>query len=188
MTRVRLDQFRPDAELERGRSRWFEALWYLCKCAFFLSALPWPNRLKCSLLRCFGATVGEGVVIKPRVNIYFPQKLVIGSHSWIGEEVFILNLERIEIGGHCCISQRAFLCTGNHDYRDPVFPYRGAAITVEDGAWIGAAVFVGPGIRIGAEAVAAAGSVVTADLPGAMICAGNPCVPVKKRWKDDGAG
>jgi putative colanic acid biosynthesis acetyltransferase WcaF len=186
MSRVRLDQFRPDAGLDRGRPKWFEALWYLSKCTFFLSALPWPNRLKCSLLRCFGATVGDSVVIKPRVNIHMQWKLAIGNHSWIGEEVFILNLERVEIGGHCCISQRAFLCTGNHDYRDPAFAYRSAPITVEDGAWIGASVFVGPGIRIGAEAVVTAGSVVTSDLPGAMICSGNTCVPVKKRWKDGG--
>jgi putative colanic acid biosynthesis acetyltransferase WcaF len=186
MTRVRLDQFQPDATLERGRARGVETLWYLCKCVFFLSPLPWPQGLKAWLLKCFGAKIGEGVVIKPRVNIHFPQKLVIGSHSWIGEEVFILNLEPVTIGAHCCISQRAFLCTGNHDFRDPLFPYRGAPIVVEDGVWVGAAVFVGPGITIGTDAVVTAGSVVAGNLPAGMICSGNPCVPTKKRWKDGG--
>jgi putative colanic acid biosynthesis acetyltransferase WcaF len=189
-TRVRLDQFRPGAGLDRGRPGWFEALWYVCKCIFFLSALPWPRALKASLLRCFGAKVGAGVVIKPRVNIHLPWKLALGDHSWIGEEVFILNLERVEIGAHCCISQRAFLCTGNHDYRDPAFAYRSAPIRVEDGAWVGASVFVGPGVTIAPDAVAAAGSVVTKNLPAGMVCSGNPCEAVKKRWKDgaDAAG
>jgi hypothetical protein len=122
MTRVRNDLFDGRPDLDRGRSGWVEALWYLLKCAFFLSALPWPAGLKCGLLRRFGAKIGSGVYIKPRVNIHFPWKLEIGDHSWIGEEVFLLNLEPIVIGSHCCISQRAFLCTGNHDFRRPDMP------------------------------------------------------------------
>jgi putative colanic acid biosynthesis acetyltransferase WcaF len=56
---------------------------------------------------------------------------------------------------------------------------------VGDGAWVGASVFVGPGVEIGNEAVVTAGSVVLKSLPGAMICAGNPAVAVSPRWKDD---
>jgi len=54
-----------------------------------------------------------------------------------------------------------FLCTGNHDFTEPSMPYRNRRILVEDGAWIGAQTFVGPGVVIGGEAVIAAGSVVT---------------------------
>jgi putative colanic acid biosynthesis acetyltransferase WcaF len=150
---------------------------------FFLSPLPWPGSWRRGLLRLFGAKVGRGVVIKPRVNVHLPWKLSIGDYSWIGEEVFILNLEPVSIGAHCCVSQRAFLCTGNHDYRDPAFAYRNAPIAVEDGAWVGAQVFVAPGVMIGGEAVVTAGSVVLRNLPGAMVCSGNPCVPGKKRWE-----
>lgn len=160
-----------------------EAAWYLCKCVFFLSGLPWPYGLKRRLLRAFGARVGDGVVIKPRVNIHLPWRLVIGDHAWIGEEVFILNFEPVVIGRQACVSQRAFLCTGNHDYRDPTFTYRNAAISVGDGAWVGAQVFVCPGARVGVDTVITAGSVVTQDLPAGMVCAGNPCRPAKPRWK-----
>jgi len=159
--KTRLDFFDPNKGLDRGRSKLVEAVWYLLKCAFFLSALPWPSGLKVRLLRAFGAKIGRGVVIKPRVNIHFPWKLEIGDHVWIGEEVFILNFEPVRIGSHVCISQRAFLCTGNHDYNDPAFSYRNAPITIGDGAWIGACVFVGPGVRVDEEMVAAAGAVVT---------------------------
>ncbi|RYZ22406.1 MAG: colanic acid biosynthesis acetyltransferase WcaF, partial [Sphingobacteriales bacterium] len=41
---------------------------------FFLSALPFPYRFKAWLLRMFGAKIGRGVIIKPRVNIHFPWK------------------------------------------------------------------------------------------------------------------
>lgn len=159
--KARLDLFDPNKGLDRGRAKFVEAVWYLLKCAFFLSALPWPSGLKVMLLRAFGARIGRGVVIKPRVNIHFPWKLTVGDHSWIGEEVFILNFEPVTIGSHVCVSQRVFLCTGNHDYRDPAFSYRNATITIGDGTWIGACVFVGPGVKVGDGMVAVAGTVVT---------------------------
>ena len=188
MTRVRLDTFDPLAGFERGRPGWYEALWYLCKCAFFLSPLPWPSGFKVGLLKVFGAKVGEGVVIKPRVNIHMPWRAVIGDHVWFGEEVFILNLAEVEIGSHVCISQRAFVCTGSHDYRDPAFRYRNEPIRIGDGVWIGAQAFVGPGVRVGEDAVIAAGATVTGDLPAGMVCAGSPCKPVKSRWKEEETG
>jgi putative colanic acid biosynthesis acetyltransferase WcaF len=182
-TRVRNDLFDPKVGLDRGRSQWFEACWYLIKCIFFLSPVPWPSPLKCLLLRFFGAKIGCGVYIKPRVNIHFPWKLTVGDNTWIGEEVFILNFEPVTIGAHCCVSQRSFLCAGNHDYRKVEMPYRNAPISIGDGAWVGAQVFVGPGVTMGPEAVVTAGSVVTKDLPKGMVCCGNPCVPGKPRWR-----
>jgi len=182
MTRVRNDLFNPKNGLDRGRPVWFASLWYLTKCLLFLSPWPFPSRLKCLILRCFGATIGKGVVIKPRVNIHLPWKLTVGDFTWIGEEVFILNFEPVTIGSNCCISQRAFLCTGNHDYRQPNMAYRNRPIILQDGAWVGAQVFVGPGVTIGREAVLAAGSVVTSHQPAGMVCSGNPCAPVRNRW------
>jgi putative colanic acid biosynthesis acetyltransferase WcaF len=182
MLRVRNDLFDARLGLDRGRPFWIEACWYLCKCLLFLTPLPVPSIIKRSVLRSFGARIGQGVVIKPRVNIHFPWKLAIGDHTWIGEEVFLLNFEAITIGDQCCISQRAFLCTGNHDYRQPSMPYRNQPITVEHGAWVGAQVFVSPGVTIGSEAVIAAGSVVTKSQPAGAVCAGNPCTATRSRW------
>ena len=184
MTRMRLDLFDASRNLDRGRSVLVEAVWYVCKVIFFLSAVPWPSRLKCALLRFFGAKVGAGVVIKPRVNIHLPWRLEIGDYSWVGEEVFILNFAIVRIGSHACISQRAFLCTGNHDFRDPAFAFRCAPITVGDGAWVGAGVFVAPGVEIGDEAVVSAGSVVYEKLKTGVIYAGNPAIEKARRWKD----
>jgi putative colanic acid biosynthesis acetyltransferase WcaF len=186
-TRVRLDLFRPLSRSQRGRAFWIEGLWYLTKCLFFLSSLPWPNSLKVLLLRAFGARIGVGVRIKPRVNIHLPWNLAIGDHSWVGEEVTILNFEVVTIGSHCCISQQVYLCTGNHDYRDPAFAYRNAPIRLQDGVWLGALSFVAPGVNVGVDAVATAGSVVTTDLPAAMICSGNPCTPQRPRWSSEEA-
>ena len=149
---------------------------------FFLSAFPYPSRFKVFLLRLFGATVGQGVIIKPRVNIHFPWKLSIGSYVWIGEEAFILNFEEIKIGSNVCISQRSFLCGGNHDFRIPNMPYRNGKIILCDGCWIGAYCFVGPGVNIGVDTVVTVGSIVTSDLPSNIVVKVNPTNFVKNRW------
>lgn len=184
MTRVCLDKFDPTAGFVRGKPFWFEAMWYIIKCIFFLSSIPWPSSLKVKILRLFGATIGHGCVIKPRVNVHLPWRLNLGDHVWIGEEVFLLNLDLITIGSHCCISQRTFICTGNHDFRITQMPYRNRPIIIADGCWIGAQSFVGPGVTIGQEAIVVAGSVVINDLPAEQICRGNPCTAIKARWLD----
>jgi putative colanic acid biosynthesis acetyltransferase WcaF len=182
MTKVRLEQFDSSFGLNRGTSKIKEALWYLIKIIFFLSAFPYPSKFKVFLLRSFGAQIGMGVVLKPRINIHFPWKLTIGNHVWIGEEVFLLNFEKLTIGDNVCISQRAFLCGGNHDYTIPSMPYRNGPIILEDGCWVGANVFVGPNVIIGSESVISAGSVVTKSLQSNGIYRGNPAEFVKNRW------
>lgn len=182
LSRVRLDLF-VSTGLDREASKLVEVSWYLVKILFFLTAFPFPSLFKTTLLRIFGAKVGKGLVIKPRVNIHFPWKLTIGDNVWIGEEAFLLNFEPLNIGSNVCISQRAFLCGGNHDYRDPAMPYRNGPITLSDGSWIGASVFVGPNVTVGVDSVLVAGSVVTKNIPKDRIFRGNPAVEVGKRWK-----
>lgn len=182
-SRVRLDLFDNKKGFNRGASKLKEGCWYLIKIFFFLGAFPYPSSFKIFLLKLFGARVGEGVVLKPRVNIHFPWKLSVGDHVWIGEEVFILNFEKVTIGSNVCLSQRVFLCAGNHDFRDPSFSYRNGPIELEDGCWVGANSFVGPNARIGVDTVVSAGSVVTSSLPPNGIYKGNPLTYISDRWK-----
>jgi putative colanic acid biosynthesis acetyltransferase WcaF len=181
-SKICLNQFDASIGLQRGVGKFKEIIWYFFKIVFFLSAFPYPSSFKIWILRIFGASIGEGVVIKPRVNIHFPWKLVVGNHVWIGEEVFMLNFELLSIGNNVCISQRAFLCGGNHDYKIPSMPYRNGPITLEDGSWVGAGSFVGPNVTIGTDSVVSAGSVVTQSLAGNGIYRGNPVQLIKKRW------
>ena len=178
--KVDLDTF-STGSFERGAGPLKEALWLVLSrvlfqwCPFSFSAL------KCAVLRWFGASVGQGVVIKPEVKITFPWKLRIGDHAWLGQECWLLNLAPIEIGSNVCISQRAFLCTGNHNYRSPSFDLITKPIRVEPGAWIGAAAFVGPGVMVGNHAVLTAGSVAIQDLEPYGVYQGNPAVLGAKR-------
>jgi putative colanic acid biosynthesis acetyltransferase WcaF len=182
VSKVRLKDFNPNIGLNRGASKWKEMCWYIFKIIFFISAVPYPMKLKVYLLKLFGAKIGNGVVIKPRVNIHFPWKLEIGHDVWIGEEVFILNFEKVIIESDVCISQRTFLCGGNHNYKDPSMPYRNGPITLRAGSWIGANCFVGPNVTVGVDTVITVGSVVTANVDSNLVCRIWPGEFKKPRW------
>ena len=54
-----------------------------------------------------------------------------------------------------------------------------APIEIGENVWIGSHATVLPGVRIGRNAIIAAGAVVTKDVPENTIAAGIPAVPVK---------
>ena len=170
---LRLDLY-DNSDFDRGAHRLKEALWVLCKCLFFLNPFPWPSALRTSLLRLFGAQLGRGVVIRSGVNITFPWRFTVGNHVWIGDEVLILSLAQVTLGSHVCISQRAFLCTGSHDWRRETFDLQTRSIIVEDHVWISAQAFIGPGTNIGSHSVIGAGAVLLTNIPGNSLARGNP--------------
>ncbi len=165
-----------NSDFDRGASRGKEAFWVLARSLFFQIPLPWPSDLRVALLRAFGAKIGTGVVIRANVNISFPWRLTVGDHVWIGEDVGILSLAQVTIESNVCISQRAYLCTGSHDFRREDFKLKVAPITVRTGSWIAAASFIGPGVEIGSGAVVSAGSVVFENVPPNSLVRGNPAV------------
>ncbi|HZI31236.1 MAG TPA: WcaF family extracellular polysaccharide biosynthesis acetyltransferase [Candidatus Binatia bacterium] len=168
-------------QFDRGAGVLKEALWLVVSLILFRLCPFSFSALKRMVLRAFGARIGRNVTIKPQVKITFPWKLTVGDHVWLGEECWLLNLEQVNIGSHVCISQRAFLCSGSHDYKRTGFNLITRPIKLEDGAWVGAGSWVGPGVTMGSHAVLTAGSVAARDLAPFGIYQGNPAVLVKQR-------
>lgn len=164
-----------------GASKLKLTLWYFTNILFFKNAWNPLSGLKVKLLRLFGAEVGQGVVIKPNVNIKYPWRLKIGDHSWIGEGVWIDNLVQVSIGKHVCLSQGAMLLTGNHNYKKSTFDLIAEPITLEDGVWIGANAMVSSGVYCNSHAVLAVQSVANQDLAAYTIYQGNPALAIRKR-------
>jgi putative colanic acid biosynthesis acetyltransferase WcaF len=156
-------------------------LWFFINYYIFNNAFPWPSGLKQFLLRLFGAQVGKGLVIKNKVRIKYPWRLRIGHYCWIGESVWIDNLETVELGNNVCLSQGAMLLTGNHDYNLSDFPYRLGKIQLQDGVWIGAQAVVCPGVICQSHAVLTVNSVATKHLAPWGIYSGNPACLVRSR-------
>ncbi|AVP99871.1 colanic acid biosynthesis acetyltransferase WcaF [Ahniella affigens] len=172
MTRQRLDRF-DNRQFVRGRSALVEALWLVVQGWLFASDLPGSGWRRL-LLRWFGAEIGQGVVIKPRVRVKFPWRLQIGDHAWIGEAVWIDNLARVEIGAHACVSQGAYFCTGNHDWRREDFALRTEPIVVGAHAWVGAMAQLAPGATLADGAILAMGSRLSGNTAPDRLYAGCP--------------
>ena len=105
----------------------------------------------------------------------------MGDYVWIGEGVWIDNLDFVSIGSHSCISQGALLLCGNHDYSKSSFDLMVNPIVLEEGVWIGAKSVVCPGVIIGNHGVLSAGSVLFNDINPYEIYRGNPAEKIKTR-------
>ncbi|BAO76204.1 acetyltransferase [Winogradskyella sp. PG-2] len=168
------DWYQPGSKVKR-------LLWYMVSIIFFESAWNVSSALKVFWLRRFGATLGKGVVIKPKVTIKYPWKLKIGNHCWIGEKAWIDNLDQVTLEDHVCISQGALLLCGNHNYKTTSFDLIVAPIILREGSWVGAKASVAPGVRLHSHAVLTMGSVATKDLEAYGIYSGNPAKKIKMR-------
>ncbi|WP_449252551.1 CatB-related O-acetyltransferase [Brevundimonas naejangsanensis] len=107
------------------------------------------------------------------------------------------TIDQLHIGDCVCIGAEAvILLGGNHTHRTDWFSlypfaevildaYQGKGDTViKDGAWIGMRAMIMPGVTIGEGAVVASGAIVTKDVALYAIVAGNPAVPIRKRFSD----
>ncbi len=164
-----------------GRSALWRGAWFFVGAPIIRAQVLPSSALRVAVLRLFGARIGERVVIRPGVNVKYPWHLSIGNDTWIGERVWIDCLTSVRVGSDVCISQGAYLCTGNHNWSDPGFGLLIAPIQLNDGSWAGAMSILTPGAVLGTGAVAAAGSVISGTVPDFEIYAGNPAVFLKKR-------
>src|SRR5882762_868420 len=159
-----------------GRAFW-HCVWLLLFCSTPRPLHAW----RCLLLRAFGAKLGEAVHPYPSARIWAPWNLEMGNHSCLSEDVDCYCVDKIRIGPHATVSQYSFLCPASHDYKDPAMPLVTAPITIGEGAWIAADVFVAPGVTVGDGAVVTARSSVFSDIDSWTVAAGNPAKSVKKR-------
>lgn len=164
-----------------GAPYWQQLLWYFLGSPLVQSYwLPFSD-LKVKVLRLFGAKVGQRVRIKPGVRVKFPWRLTLGDDVWLGENAWIDNLASVILENNVCLSQKVYLCTGNHDWTDPTFQLRIAPIHLKASSWIAAGAMIGPGVTVETGAVLTLGSVAVRSLAPMTIYAGNPAQAIKPR-------
>ncbi len=160
-----------------GRVLW-QVVWLL-----LFRPSPWfwqaPRRL---LLRLFGARLGKGVQVMPSVKIWAPWNLELGDCATVSHGVDLYCVDRVVIGAHATVSQRAFVCTASHDVQHPNMPLVTASVRIGDGAWVAAEAYVHPGVTIGTDAVAGVRAVVLKDVPERHIVGGNPARQIGERF------
>jgi acetyltransferase-like isoleucine patch superfamily enzyme len=131
------------------------------------------------------AEIGEGTIVHDQVNLF---KCKIGKNCKIDAYVYIE--EDVVIGDGSKIRPFVFIPTGiiigdevfigpNVSFTNDKYPktrgeWKLLRTRVEKGVSIGANSVILPGVTIGEEALIGAGTVVTKDVPGGAIVAGNP--------------
>lgn len=175
----------PGAGEAWDRSRLILILWLIVEAFVVTNPLQVSSRLRGFALRIFGAQIGHGVILRPRLRVKFPWKLRIGSRSWIGEGVWIHNQDLIDIGADVVLSQETFLTTGSHRHRlDMGLVTR--PVVIEDGAWVTTRCVVLGGTHFGRSALAAPQTVVKGDIIANTIVSGPNCEVLGIRFPETG--
>ena len=152
--------------------------------------------------------LGPGTIIEDLVRIFHPKNVFIGDScfighqtiidgyhlghvrigagSWIGAFCFFHGAGGIDIGKAVGIGPRVTMLTSEHELCDTKIPIlhaklKSEAIDIGDGADIGAAAVILPGIKIGEGAAVGAGAVVTKNVPAFTVVAGNPARIIRHR-------
>ena len=162
-------------------NRIIRLIWNVSSVLFF-NYSPKPfHGWRSFILRSFGAKVGKGVHVYPKVKIWAPWNLELADECGIANGVILYSQGQIRIGKRAVISQGAHLVTGTHDYTISGFPLITKPITIYDHVWVAAEAFIHPGVTLGEGCIIGARSVVNKDMPEWMICTGHPCKPIKER-------
>ena len=140
-----------------------------------------PQEVRDLFSRLVGVSVDPSFWMLPPFYTDFGRNIRVGRNVFVNHACEFMDRGGITIGDGVLIGPKVNLVTINH----PLDPARRrstycAPIVIEDGAWLGAAVSVMPGVTIGRNAVVAANAVVTRDVAPNTVVGGIPAHLIKR--------
>lgn len=132
------------------------------------------NAWRLMWLKWHGARIHGRPFVHQRARIAIPWNLTLHDRACLGDGAVAYSLGEIEIMPDATVAQEAYLCTGTHNFNNPVRPLQTGKIVIGKSAFVGARAFVLPGLTIGEGAVVGACSVVTKNVGANAYVAGNP--------------
>ncbi|POH58590.1 DapH/DapD/GlmU-related protein [Arthrobacter glacialis] len=139
-----------------------------------------PARVRELLARLTGRPVDESVTLFPPFNSDFGKNIILGKRIFINSGCKVQDQGGVTIGDDTLIGHNVVIATLNHDLapsrRADVHP---APVTIGRNVWIGSNATILPGVHIGDDAVVAAASVVTKDVPAGAVVVGSPARVVR---------
>lgn len=144
---------------------------------------PSDHPTRRALLEQHLGSVGEGVEIRPPIQVDYGTHLHVGDRTFANFGLIALDVAEIRIGADAQIGPNVQLLTPTHPLDAGLRRAKweaGEPITIGDNVWLGGGVIVCPGVTIGANTVVGAGSVVTRDLPAGVLAVGNPARVVRQ--------
>lgn len=144
-------------------------------------------------MRRFFKSLGASTVIQAGMRLTNPERISVGSHCNFAQGVFITGGGGVTIGDWVGMGPDVKVWSVNHRFEDPDQPWllqgwEFKPVVIEDDVWLGAGVFVMPGVTIGKGAIVSACSVVAKSVPPYSLVAGNPARVVGWRKHPDKGG
>jgi len=138
------------------------------------------TRVREIMTELFDKEIDESTTLIPPFYTDFGRNTSIGKNVMIQQCCTFFDRGGITIGNNVAIGPKVNLITLNHDYRpDNRDATYCKPIILKDNAWIGINSTILQGVVIGENAIIAAGSVVTKDVPPNTIFGGNPARYIK---------
>ncbi len=137
--------------------------------------------------RIFGKT-REKFFIEPPFRCDYGYNIEIGENFYSNYNLIILDCAKVTIGDNVLIGPNVGIYAAGHplDHELRKQEYEFAfPVSIGHNVWIGGNVVINPGISIGENCVIGSGSVVTKDLPGNVVAAGNPCKVIREITDND---
>lgn len=124
----------------------------------------------------FGAG-GDSVWLQPPFFCDYGSNIELGERVYFNFNCVILDVCRVRIGSFTLFGPAVQIYTAVHplDAAERRKVESGKPVEIGEDVWVGGGAIILPGVRIGDRAVIGAGSVVTRDVPGDVLAAGNPC-------------
>ncbi|MEX5301351.1 DapH/DapD/GlmU-related protein [Kocuria sabuli] len=139
-----------------------------------------PARVRELLAQLTGKPVDESVTVFPPFYADFGKNISLGKRVFINSGCTFQDQGGVVISDDCLIGHNTVLATLNHDLapsrRADMHP---APIVIGRNVWIGSNATILPGVTIGDDAVVAAASVVTKDVPEKSVVVGSPARMVR---------
>lgn len=140
-----------------------------------LNASENTDQIRTYLGEIIGRPVDESTTVFPPFYTNYGRHITLGRNVFINHACSFLDLGGITIEDGVMLGPRVNILSENHPVeaskRKILIP---ASVVIKKNAWIGAAATILPGVTIGENAVVAAGSVVTKDVPPNSVVAGVP--------------
>lgn len=137
---------------------------------------------KALMKKILGGTKGDFLIESP-FNCDYGYNTFIGENFYANHNLVILDTAKVTIGDNVFVAPNCgFYCAGHPviaEERNKGIEYA-LPITIGNDVWIGGNVIILPGVTVGSNVVIGAGSVVTKDVPGGVIAAGNPCRVIRE--------